>query len=65
MACTTPLRHIMLVATILDLLPPLFVPKTVGPPPVPLVKLMVVLPPASIVRFPLAKSLEKALPPTT
>ena len=40
-------------------------PLIVGPPPTPLVRLIVVFPPASIARLPLARSEEKALPPTT
>ncbi len=49
----------------LEVLVPLLFPLMVGPPPDPLVKLMVVFPPASIPRLPLARSDEKALPPTT
>lgn len=63
--CTTPLRHIRLVPTILERLTPLPFPLMVGPPPAPFVKLIVVFPPASIDRLPFARSDEKALPPTT
>ena len=57
---TTPLVARILVAMLFDLFVPLPLPVMAGPPPVPLIRLIVVLPPANVVNGELVRSDEKS-----
>ena len=62
MKCTTAFREIMFCVMIFEALPLLPFPVIVGPLLIPLVRLMEVLPPSSIVNGPSSISGEKILP---